>query len=499
MRKRLFVFNTVSALIKQIVTIVCGFILPKYILTYYGSDVNGTITSITQFLGFISFLEMGIGPVIQSNLYKPLAEKNNAEISKIIVSAEKFFKRIAYIFLGYIIVLIVIFPIVINGSFDRFYTGSLIIIISISTFAQYYFGITYQLLLNADQRSYIQTTMQIATIVLNTLCSVILIMMNCSIQIVKLVTAIIYLIRPIGQAIYVHKNYEINKNIIYQGEPIKQKWNGFAQHLASVVVANTDITVLSIFSTMKAVSIYSVYYNVVYGIESAVMTMVGSLEALWGNMIANNEKGRLIETFEEVENIMHLGCTILFIMTSILIVPFVKVYTMGIGDANYEVPVFGVLLTVAYGIECLRVPYFRMIKAAGHYKQTQNGAFIEMIINILVSIVAVFKYGLNGVAVGTLIAMLYHTIYFAWYLKNHILYRKLKHFVKHIIIDVLSGTVCFMISFTVNKNVTTYIMWIILAIKIGVICISICSVINILFYRKFYKKLMGTLKKIIRN
>ena len=57
-RKTKLIFNTFAAFVKQAITIICGFILPRFILKGYGSEVNGLITSITQFLGFISFLEI---------------------------------------------------------------------------------------------------------------------------------------------------------------------------------------------------------------------------------------------------------------------------------------------------------------------------------------------------------------------------------------------------------------------------------------------------------
>lgn len=53
--------------------------------------------SISQFLGVIGFLEMGVGSVSIS-LYKPLAVKDDESISKIIVSGQKFFSRLATIF-----------------------------------------------------------------------------------------------------------------------------------------------------------------------------------------------------------------------------------------------------------------------------------------------------------------------------------------------------------------------------------------------------------------
>lgn len=86
-RKKLYL-NTITALLNQIIALVCGFILPRYILSYFGSEVNGLVTSMTRFLSVITFLELGIGPVIQSNLYKPLADNDIDMISKIVVSAD---------------------------------------------------------------------------------------------------------------------------------------------------------------------------------------------------------------------------------------------------------------------------------------------------------------------------------------------------------------------------------------------------------------------------
>ena len=56
--------NTVTSLINQRVLIICGFIVPVLILHAFGSAVNGLVNSITQFLGFISLLELGVGAVV---------------------------------------------------------------------------------------------------------------------------------------------------------------------------------------------------------------------------------------------------------------------------------------------------------------------------------------------------------------------------------------------------------------------------------------------------
>lgn len=61
MRSKKALANISVALILQIVAIICGLILPRLIISTFGSDVNGLINSITQFLGYIILLEAGVG------------------------------------------------------------------------------------------------------------------------------------------------------------------------------------------------------------------------------------------------------------------------------------------------------------------------------------------------------------------------------------------------------------------------------------------------------
>ena len=161
MRSKKAIYNVLTNLLLQLISIVYGFIVPKIIISNFGSNVNGLISSITQFLAYITLLESGFGPVVKSILYKPIASKDKNTIAKILKASEKFFKTISYIFIGYIIILSLIYSTLINNDYEFIYTFSLIIIISISTFAEYYFGMTYRLYLQAEQKAYIISLIQI--------------------------------------------------------------------------------------------------------------------------------------------------------------------------------------------------------------------------------------------------------------------------------------------------------------------------------------------------
>ena len=51
----------------------------------------------------------------------------------------------------------------------------------------------------------------------------------------------------------------------------------------------------------------------------------------------------------------------------------------------------------------------RVIEYAGHFKLTQNKSIIESLLNLIVSLICVNKFGIYGVLCGTIVALLYRT------------------------------------------------------------------------------------------
>lgn len=495
MRKKLLAKNTVASLLSQITALVCGFILPRLFLEYFGSEVNGLVNSITQFLGVISFLELGVGAVVQSSLYKPLAEGDKQQVSRVMVSADRFFRRLAQILLGYVLLLVTVYPLIANQSFGYLYTATLIAAISISSFSQYYFGIVNSLLLNADQRGYIQYNAQTITVVLNTVVCVFMIKLGGSVQLVKLTTSLIYLARPLALRIYVNRRYQIDWKIQYDGEPIQQKWNGVAQHIAAVVLDGTDTIVLTLLSTLSNVSIYSVYFIVIKGVKTLFLSMTNGIQSLLGELWARQELEELRKTFGWTEWCIHTGTTFVFSCTAALIVPFVRVYTAGINDANYIQPAFAILLTLANAMHCLRLPYNIMVLAAGHYKQTQKNYIVAATINIVLSVLTVKAWGLIGVAIGTFAAMAYQTVWLAIYDSKHFVSWPMKSVIKQFAVDGITAVFIVVISGILTMHSVTYLSWIMLAIVTALLAVIITAFLNFIVYKEKMMALIHILLK----
>ena len=497
-RKRKFVYNTTFSMIRQFVTVVCGFILPRLFLTRFGSGVNGLVASVTQFLSIANVFDAGMGVVLQSYLFRPLAEGDEKKVSQVLSSGQRFYYRIVLIFLGFVAALALLYPLFVT-DFSYLYTATLILAISLSTFGQYCFGVTNSVILEADQKGYINHIATTVTIILNTAVAALLIRLGCSVQMVKLSTSLIFLLRPVYLLFYVKRHYRINWKEPYDSDPVTQKWNGFAQHVANIVNMNTDMVVLTLFSTLSQVSVYSVYFLVVHGIEMVVEATVNGTRALLGDMYAKGEIRLLNEAFDKIEWAVHMEVILLYTITAEVIVPFVMLYTRNVTDADYYVPVFAVLLCAAYCAYCIRMPYFAVIKSAGHFRQTQTSSVIEAVMNITISLVMVWKLGIIGVALGTLAAMIYRTLYLVWYLSRHIMNRPMKKFWRALAVDALTVALMAGVSFRFSHLCGNYAAWILMALKTGILALAACAAVNLACSRQHMRYVGQVLARKVRK
>lgn len=497
MRSKKTIINTTMSLIEEIVAIICAFILPKLILSYFGSKYNGLITSITQFLSCAVLLRLGIGGATKAALYKPLSTNDKKEIDSIINATDIFMKKVGMILAILILLFACIYPFILRGEFDWFFTFSLFLIIGISTFAESFFGITYLILLQADQKLYISSIIKIISYIINVLIATILIVSGYSIHIVKLGSAIAFCIYPILMGLYVRRKYKIDRTVKPNSNAISQRWDAFWHQLTAFITENTDIVVLTTFSNVLEVSVYSVYNLVINGLKRFIVSFTNGIDAAFGNMIAKDEKEILKENVSIIEMIVYNISTLIFTSAVILILQFIEIYTKGINDVNYLRPTFAYILIAAYFFYAIRLPYQFIIHASGRFRETKKYAIVEAVLNVGLSIILVINYGLIGVAIGTFVALLYKTIVFSNYMSVNILNRSRLITLKKCIISVIEASLIIFIMRMINLPIKiNYINWIVNA----VITVGISSLVIliglVIFYKNDCKKLFKKLKKL---
>lgn len=495
----------------QAVVIICGLITPRLIITAYGSGYNGITASVTQFLSIITLLRAGVGGVTRSSLYKPLAENNSDKISSIIKATELFMRKIAWLFLAYVIILSLIYPFILDvGQYGGWINvSSYVLILSIGTFAQYYFCISYQLLLTADQREYISNALQIIQTILNTIIVIVFVNYGASIHFVKLFSAVAFMITPIVLHLYVKKKYNITRSSTPDNSSLSQRWDAFAHNLSDFIHGNTDILVLTLLAgDIAIVSVYTVYYLVINGVKKIVSLCTTGLEAAFGSMIANNESDTIFRSLRLYEFFIFAITTILFTCVIILIVPFVDLYISGVKDADYHRPMFALIAIVAEVVYCIRIPYSAIVYAYGHYKQTRNGAIAEAAINLSISVVLVSVCSILGmnaqaiicVAIGTFVANAYRTLQFINYLVTTFSLVTYSRVLLRVAVMVIETILCYLIFISMSNFLCTTTMtgWIVAACVVFCYTTIVVVTVNSMLHKKEATLFWSYIKALVK-
>lgn len=491
--------NITVSLCCQVITILCGFVAPRIMIKAFGSEAYGAVMSITQFLSYVALLDGGIGGVARAALYKPLADNDFDKVSAVMSEIKRFFRIVATVFVGYVLVLAFSFKSISDVEvFDRATTFLLVIIISISNFGQYFIGISNSVLLQASQRSYITYSVYIGATVINTLAVVILVKLGFSLITVKLVSSLIFFMRPVILWLYVKKHFPI-RNIKKGSEVhLKQKWDGLGQHLAFFLHSNTDVVILTLLADLRTVSVYSVYNMITSHIQNLVSSFTSGMEAMFGDMLAKKEREKLLRTFDYYETVVSFAAIVMLSTTAVMITPFIKLYTAGITDADYHAPVFALLMVLTTAAYCLCRPYHAITIAAGHFKETRGAAYGEALMNVLLSVIFVHRFGLIGVAVGTLAATLFRFIYYVNYLEGNIVFRSRSLFIKRCAVNATVFAAVIFAGKGILRllSISNYIMWFTTAACVFIIAVIIAFCVNSLVYREH---MTGFLRKLLRR
>lgn len=315
-----------------------------------------------------------------------------------------------------------IYPLFIN-EFSYLVAFMVILLSGVPGVLNYYFQGKFRVLLMAEGKSYIISNISTVISVLTSISKIILIKFGCNIIHLQMVYCIISIFQVFIYEYLFKKSY---KWVKYTAKPdylaIKQKNSVLIHQISNLILTNTDVFILTIATNLKVVSVYTVYNMVFDMINTSVQTVGNSVSYIFGESFYTNRK-KFKKIFDVYEVYFFNFTFSLYTITLLLIIPFLRLYTNGVSDINYIDFYLPILFTLMKLLACSRTPALNIINVVGLFKETQNSAIIEAIINLSVSIFAVYNWGIYGVIIGTIIALLYRAIYIVLFASKNILAR----------------------------------------------------------------------------
>ena len=405
MNKKDFAKNVITGFGGQLIVIILGIIIPRIMISSYGSDINGLVATTTQIFSYLALLEAGIGQSARIALYKPISERNQKDISDVVKSAESYFRRITRIYGICVILLCVVSPYVIKTEVSFSTVFFVFLFEGLSGVFSFYYIQTPSILLNADGKSYINNTINLANKILGYIIKILLAYMGINIIIVQFSYFLITIMKVAFYRLYIKKQYSW---ISHESTPnynlLKDKNSYVLTEIAWTIFSSTDMIVLSIFVSTKLSSVYSVYcliYNSIYLLMNAVG---GSVLYVLGQVYHRNMKE--YEIVHDSMNTIFIGSiTILMSVSNFLTIPFIRLYTDGVADVEYIYSQLPIMFALVQMLSWSRYINGNLTGLAGYARTTSYISLIEAIVNVALSVLLVNRYGIVGVLLATVVAL----------------------------------------------------------------------------------------------
>ncbi len=502
MRTKTSLYNTACAMLLQVVNLVVNLILPRVLMDVYGSAVNGLVSSIRQFIGYLSIVEAGLAGAAVYALYKPLAEKNQEKVNGILSASNRFYNISGFLFSALVLVSTFIYPLFISEQGVEPMTIAMLVVIIGASGAFEFFAIgKYKVLLTADQRSYVISLINAIAITLNSVVILVMAKLAFDIVLVQFVAMLSFLLRSLFYGLYCRKRYTtINYKVEPDNKALDKRWDSLALQVLGVVTVGTPVIVTTFFCGLAEASVYTIFNMVFASVLALLSTFNNGLSASFGDLLVRNETGVLQKAYKQYEFLYYALLGWGYACAAILIMPFISIYTAGITDANYIRPEIAWLFVAVGLLYNAKTPQGMLVISAGHYKETKLQTLFQALLNIVASVVLAQFYGMVGVLMGSVLSNLYRVIDLIIYIPKNV--TKLP--IRMTVIRVLRMLILFGLSvapfvFFITINVTNYLGWLVWAFLSGIWAFVVFAAGNILCELSTTKEILERIRWMIKK
>lgn len=501
-RSKKFFYNTLFTALLQVVNIVAAIIVPKFMLKYYGSEINGLVTSITQFITYFNLVEAGLSNAAVYALYKPLADKDNKRISGIVSAAKKFYIQSGLVFTVLTIILAIAYPLFVEiDGFTPLSIFLLVVVLGSNGFLEFFTLSKYRVLLTADQKTYVISIASIIHMVLQTIIIAAMSYYEINIVIVRAVAVISIVLRSIFLAVYCRYRY---KDVDYNVEPnmkaLDKRWDAMFLQILGAIHQGTAVVLLTVIvKDLALVSVYSIFNIVTSGLNSILGIFNSGLAASFGEVIAKGEKKVLQKAYKEFELGFYIVITLVFSVSFIMICPFVNLYTSGITDANYNMPLLGCLMVLNGYMYHLKTPQGMLVMSAGLYKETKYRTLIQGCISLIGGAILAFPMGIYGILLASIISNLYRDIDLFCFAAKYITGLRPIETVKNAVKSILQMCLIVIPFYFIDLNIISWTNWIISACVVSIWAVIILVLVALIFDRDLLREIIIRIVKIFKR
>jgi hypothetical protein len=273
-----------------------------------GADFMGLTGTLLSILSFLNLAELGIGAAISIFLYKPLQANKKTEMSELISLFGYIYQKIGYIIAAGGIIVSISFPFIFKNT-------SLNICIIYYTFYCYlcasligYFINYRQILLTADQKNYVVTAYFQTASIIKTLIQIALALYYKNLYLWITLELIFSILSCIILNTKINQEYPWLQTNLKRGKELLKKYPKvlamtrqiFIHRLKDFLLNRSDEIMIFAFVSLKMVAYYGNYSLIITKINQLIATVLNSVDAGIGNLVAEGDKEKIEKVFWEL-------------------------------------------------------------------------------------------------------------------------------------------------------------------------------------------------------
>ncbi len=419
--------NIAFSLGYQLVTLFSNFFMKTVLIKNLGIQYTGVSALFTDILTVLSVAELGFGTAVSYALYRPLYEKDDAQIAKLMRLYQKIYRIIFSVIVAAGIVCLIFLKYIVKDVPDIKENIHIIFIFFILKTAVSYLFVYKATLLEANQEKHIVSAVGIVVCVLTAILEAVTVAVFKSYigYLAVMVTMVIVqnvIISLVANHRYPMLKTECNESLsLHERKEIFKNVRALAIYkISGALQRGVDSVIISAMLGTSLVGFLSYYKMITNNVDSLFGQVFEAIKPSVGNLAASENSQRQYTVFKKMCFLSFAIGNFISVSLITLLNPFI---TLWLGN-SYLLGMDIVIILVAdiYIITMVR-PYESFRNANALFVQGKYRPAVMVILNIILSIGLADKWGLFGVLFATVAA---RVLTHVWY-DPLLLYRKVFH------------------------------------------------------------------------
>lgn len=409
-RSNIAMKNSFIGLASQVISIVLQFATRSVFIKYLGVEMLGLSSTFASVLGALSVAELGFQTAVTYHLYRPIVDGDNKTINDIINIYKLVYRCIGLFFIVASIVCVPLLPYIVKGIEVTNYIRCIFLVQAAGSACTYFLAYKRSLLY-ADQKAYVSTTIDMVINIIANVLQIIVVVITKSYMLYLIIkVAQVYLSNVLVHIVcakrypYLHKDSidkEMFKKILSHVKDV------FSSRISNYVYTSTDSLVISAIVGTIQVGFFNNYTIITNNIKIVANSITTPIAPIIGNLIASDGDEGQVKVFDLYNFVRFIICGVLVLPILVLAHRFIVLW---IGEEYILSNVILVLLCVDLYIHIMHTSCCDYIYGNGLFKIDKYISIFGAMLNLLISIIFVIKFGVVGVLIGKVTSQVYFWI-----------------------------------------------------------------------------------------